>query len=306
MDSLTFGHVLRILRTTAGISLRTMAKRVHLSPAYLSQVELGKQPPPTHERMVKIAEIIGIPVSVLSEMSNRPNPEVMLLLQGHSELNKLIKSACDIGLEYRDILEIISLMQDLGRTGFRKFIHYGVNHTSNFKPPGNGNMPPEEAQKQTSQIEYSEFVNPRLVFTNLNFAEKDDLLRFLIDKAGSIYHSLNVNQVYDELMVHESETSSGLGNGLAVPHLFVHDLKRTILAIGRIPDGIDFDAIDKKPVYLVCVILSNPKEYRLHLYLLAFLARRLQHSSFIKNLTKAKSKTQIASLLFSNVPSSMN
>ena len=49
---------------------------------------------------------------------------------------------CDIGLEHRDILEIIALMRDLGGSGFRKFIHYGVNHSLDFKPPGSGNFYP--------------------------------------------------------------------------------------------------------------------------------------------------------------------
>ena len=79
MDSLMFGHTLRMLRTTAGISLRTLAKKIDVSPAYLSQVELGKLPPPTHNRITTIAETIGIPVSMLIEMSQRPNPEVILL-----------------------------------------------------------------------------------------------------------------------------------------------------------------------------------------------------------------------------------
>lgn len=306
MDSVMFGHVLRMLRTTAGISLRKMAKRIHVSPSYLSQVELGKQPPPTHDRIAKIAEAIGVPVSLLFEMSDRPNPDVMLLLQGHRELNDLIRLTSEIGLEYRDILEIITLMQNLGGSGFRKFIHYGVNHPSDFKPPGNGSLYPETVHKKKQQMEYSRFVNPHLVFTSLDFTKKDDLLRFLAEKVSSIYHSFNVNRVYAQLMAREAETSSGLGNGVAIPHLFVNGLNRTVLVIGRIPSGVDFDAIDMKQVYLVCLILSDPKEYQSHLNLLAFLARKFLNPIFINNLMKAKSKKHIVSLLFANPSSSMN
>ena len=97
-----------------------------------------------------------------------------------------------------------------------------------------------------------------------------------------------------------------MDNGVAIPHLFVNGLNRTIFAFGRIPDGVDFDAIDKKPVYFVCLILSDQKDYRSHLNLLAFLARRFQNPTFIKNLIKAKYKKHIVSLLFNNAPSSMN
>lgn len=301
-----FGHTLRMLRTAAGISLREMAKRIDVSPAYLSQVELGKQPPPTYDRISKIAQIIGIPVSSLLEMSNRLNPEVLLLLQGRPELNELLQSACKIGLRSRDILEIIALMRELGGSGFRKLIHYGVNHSSDFKPPGNGGFYPEVIHELKHQMEYSELVNPRLVFSNLDFAEKGDLLRFLMEKVGSIYHSFNVYKVYDKLMVREAETSSGLGNGVAIPHLFINDLNRTIITISRIPEGIDFNSIDKKPVYLVCLILSNQKAYRSHLNLLALLARRFQNPTFINEVLKAKSKKHIVSLLFNIAPPSEN
>ena len=99
-------------------------------------------------------------------------------------------------------------------------------------------------------------------------------------------------------MIRESETSSGLGNGVAIPHLFVDDLDRTVIAIAKIPEGIDFDAIDKKPVYLICLILSGQKDYRLHLNLLAYLAQKLQYPTYLNKVLKAESKKQILSLLF--------
>jgi transcriptional regulator with XRE-family HTH domain len=128
MYQLMFGHTLRMLRTTAGISLRTLAKKVDVSPAYLSQVELGKLPPPTFERITKIAETIGIPVSLLIEISHRPNPDTILLLRGHQELNSLIETIVDIGMESKDVYELISLMRQLNGGGFRNLMHYGTEH----------------------------------------------------------------------------------------------------------------------------------------------------------------------------------
>ena len=101
MNELMFGYTLRMLRTTAGISLRTLAKNIDVSPAYLSQVELGKLNPPTHERITKIAETIGIPVSLLIEMSHRPNPDTIMLLRRHHGLDELIRLTFEMGLKYR-------------------------------------------------------------------------------------------------------------------------------------------------------------------------------------------------------------
>lgn len=298
MHKLMFGHTLRMLRTTAGISLRTLAKKMDVSPAYLSQIELGKLPPPTYNRITKIADTIGIPVSLLIEMSHRPNPDTILLLRGHQELNELIKLTFDIGLESRDIFELIALMRELGGSGFRKLVHYGVDHSSDFIQAGRGKFYPEFSPSTINQMAYSEWANPRLVFKKLEFTEKSDLLRYLIEKIGVIYSSFDLDRAHEKLMSNEAEDSSGLGNGVAIPHLFVDELDQTILAIARIPEGIDFSAIDKKPVYLVCLILSNPESYQSHLNLLAYFARKFQRPTFREEILKADSKKSILSMLF--------
>jgi len=298
MNQLMFGHTLRMLRTTAGISLRALAKKMEVSPAYLSQVELGKLSPPTHDRMTKIAETIGIPVSLLIEMSHRPNPDTILLLRGHQELNELIKTAVDIGLESRDILEIASIMRKLGDSGFRKLVHYGADHSSEFMQPGSAKDSLELSPYPLNQLALSELVNPRLVFKRLEFTEKSDLLRYMIEKIGTICGSLSSDRTYKNLMSNEAEDSSGLGNGTAIPHLFVDELDQTIISIARIPEGIDFCAIDEKPVYLVCLILSDPESQQNHLNLLAYFARKFQIPTFMDEILKADSKKSILSMLF--------
>ena len=66
------------------------------------------------------------------------NKELSSVLLYHQELNELIKLTYDIGLESRDIFEIISLMRKLGGEGFRKLINYGGDHSSDFIKAGKG------------------------------------------------------------------------------------------------------------------------------------------------------------------------
>lgn len=298
MDSLMFGHTLRMLRTTAGLSLRTLAKKIDVSPAYLSQIELGKLPPPTHSRITKIAEIIDISVSMLIEMSNRPNPEIILMMQERKELKELIKLTLDIGLDSRDIYEINALMRKLGGSGFRKYLHFGVEHSSDFMQKASSGSRKYVSTQSINRKALSEWVNPQLVFPKLDFTKKSDLLLYLMKKIGAIYRSLNINLIHEELLIRESETSSGLGNGVAIPHLFVENLDRTVIAVAKIPKGMDFDAIDQRPVYLICLILSSQKDHRLHLNLLAYLAQKLQYPAYLKKVLKTESEKQLLSLLF--------
>jgi len=293
-----FGHTLRMLRTTAGISLRSLAKKIDVSPAYLSQVELGKLNPPTHDRITRIAETIGIPVSLLLEMSHRPNPDTIMLLRGHYGLNEFIKSAFDIGLEDRDLREINALMQKLGGGGFRKLIRYGLEHSSDFIKIGKGRLSPEARSSPAYHMSLSSLSNPQLVFKKLAFTEKSDLLRYMLEKISLTNNSFDLGQVYNDLISNEAEDSSGLGNGVALPHLFVNELDRTIIAVARVPEGIDFKALDKKAVFIVCLILSNPRSCQSHLNLLAHFARKFQRPMFVDDVLNANTKKNILSLLF--------
>ena len=297
MNELMFGHTLRMLRTTAGISLRTLAKKIDVSPAYLSQVELGKLPPPTHNRITKIAETIGIPVSLLKEMSHRLNPETDLLLRDHQELNDLIKVIFDIGLKPKEIIEITALMRTLGGDGVRKLIQFGKQHSFDFMEERNINRSLEDTFLFKKQIVSSEIMNQHLVFKQLEFKNKTKLLRFILEKVGIVYSSLNIDHIYKNLMIKEAETSSGLGNGAAIPHLFVDGLEQTIISVARIPNGIDFCAIDNEPVFLVCLMLSDPHSHQQHLNLLAYFARKFQMPAFMDDILKANSKKSILSLL---------
>lgn len=306
MYQLMFGHTLRMLRTTAGISLRTLAKKVDVSPAYLSQVELGKLPPPTFERITRIAETIGIPVSLLIEISHRPNPDTILLLRGHQELNSLIETIVDIGMESKDVYELISLMRQLNGGGFRNLMHYGTEHSSEFRQEGRSQLSQEVLPSPINPMAFSKLADPRLVFKRLEFNEKGELLHYMIEKIGTVFSSLDLEHVYKKLMSDEEEVSSGLGNGVAVPHLFVDELDQTIIAIARIPGGIDFRAIDRKPVYLVCLILSDPNSYQNHLNLLAFLARKFQIPMFTDEILRAGSKKSILSMLLNGNDMNIN
>lgn len=147
---------------------------------------------------------------------------------------------------------------------------------------------------------------PGLVFKKLECTDKNDLFLYMVENISKIYgDSFDWVGVYQELVAREIENSSGLGNRVAIPHLFVEGLEQTIVAIARIPKGIDFSAIDKKPVSLVCLILSNPESSQSHLILLAYLARKFQFPAFMEKILKAGSKKSILSMLFGGDDTSM-
>ncbi len=71
-----FGSTLRLLRLGAGVGLRSLAEEIGVSGAYLSRVEHGHDPPPTTDRLVQVAQVLGIPPETLLELADRVNPAI--------------------------------------------------------------------------------------------------------------------------------------------------------------------------------------------------------------------------------------
>jgi PTS system nitrogen regulatory IIA component len=99
-----------------------------------------------------------------------------------------------------------------------------------------------------------------------------------------------------ELLEREAKTGSGIGGGVAVPHAYLEELKTMIVAFVRIPDGLDFDATDGKPVNLAVALLGPRSAENLHLRLLARIAKLLSYKSFRNRLLEASGPAEIISI----------
>ena len=85
--------------------------------------------------------------------------------------------------------------------------------------------------------------------------------------------------VYDALLKRESIGSTGIGHGIAIPHCRSIVLDQVYLVVGRSKQGVDFEAIDKKPVHLFFMLLAPPLDpgtvYLITLGKIAHVARKL-------------------------------
>lgn len=72
----SFGNILRDLRLKAGVGLRELATRIHKSPGYLSDVELGQVPPPSEKMILDIADAIGVDKNILLFAAKKVDPEI--------------------------------------------------------------------------------------------------------------------------------------------------------------------------------------------------------------------------------------
>src|SRR5688572_8084282 len=104
--TMTFGATLRLLRIEAGLSLRELAQRIGVSGAYLSRVENGHDAVPTPDRLVAIADVLGLPRSVLVELARQAGPAVDGWLQRTPEAGALLLEMARRGLTGWQIAQV--------------------------------------------------------------------------------------------------------------------------------------------------------------------------------------------------------
>ena len=125
--------------------------------------------------------------------------------------------------------------------------------------------------------------------------DRDSVIRELVDalSAAGKLGSAKAEAVTKAVITREEEASTGLGKGVAVPHVKCDGLSDTIAAIGRSSDGIDFASLDKKPTYTVILLLSPAGNPDKHLQAMESIFRNLQNDDFRRFLRQAQTAGKI-------------
>jgi len=109
--------------------------------------------------------------------------------------------------------------------------------------------------------------------------------------------SLDSAAVVDVLLDREKLGSTGIGEGIAIPHGKMASLERLIVSFGRSTRGVDFEALDGKPAYLFFLLMAPENSAGQHLKALAKISRMLKDETFRQSLMKAESKTDLYNLI---------
>ena len=125
---------------------------------------------------------------------------------------------------------------------------------------------------------------PELIKVNLEAEDKDEAFEELVDHLCHTGSSGIREDVLDALLEREAKMSTGIQKGIAIPHgsTTAVDTVRGVLGISR--KGIDYDALDGEPVYLLFMIVAPPQETEKHLRILKRLAELLENPQFYIDL----------------------
>ena len=122
---------------------------------------------------------------------------------------------------------------------------------------------------------------------------------FLHDLAHRAALLLKVDDdtVSSALLKREELGSTGVGNGVAIPHVRLEQVKKPFAIMARLKEPIEFDAIDGQPVDLVCLLLLSKENEQAQLNVLAAVARRLRTPELLEQLRRAPNRVVLYNLM---------
>lgn len=135
-------------------------------------------------------------------------------------------------------------------------------------------------------MKISDFLSPASAITEHRAIDKVQLLKELAARAAVTLH-LSPDDVASAILKRERLGSTGMGNGVAIPHARIRDLKRPFGILARLTHPIEFDAVDDHPVDIVFMLLAPADPEGEQLNALACIARALRNPDLVSNLRHA-------------------
>jgi PTS system nitrogen regulatory IIA component len=145
-------------------------------------------------------------------------------------------------------------------------------------------------------MEIRDILSPEAVMCGLKVANKKQALQEM-SRQAAIVTSLNEKRIFETLLERERLGTTGVGNGIAIPHGKLSELNRLYGVFARLEKPIDFDAIDEQPVDLVFLLLAPEGAGADHLKALARVSRLLRDAPTCEKLRGAKTADGLYLLL---------
>jgi PTS system nitrogen regulatory IIA component len=142
-----------------------------------------------------------------------------------------------------------------------------------------------------------DLLRPDYILGALQSDKKRDVLLELLAPFLKRYPNLDAETALSVLMEREKLGSTGIGEGIAIPHGKLAGLDDLVVCFGKSAAGIDFNAMDGKPVHLFFLLLAPENSAGQHLKTLAKISRMLKDSRFRTKLIDAKSGDEIFKII---------
>lgn len=149
-------------------------------------------------------------------------------------------------------------------------------------------------------LNISEILKPEAIMMEMKAREKLAAIKELVDYMVANKFVEDGEEFVKALGKRENLESTGIGDGIAIPHARTNAVKGLILAFARSPKGVDFSAIDGKPSHLIFLIASPDDKKSEYIVALAKLSRLLRKHDVREQLKRADSPKEILDIIKKN------
>jgi PTS system nitrogen regulatory IIA component len=143
----------------------------------------------------------------------------------------------------------------------------------------------------------SEILNKHLLIPNLQSKNKKGVLEELAGVLVNQGKLPDLEHVVEVLLDREKLGSTGIGDGIAIPHGKIRDLRQVVTSFGRSREGVDFESIDQKPTHLFFLLVAPENSAGIHLKALARISRLLKDPNFRRRLMEAEGAEELFEII---------
>ena len=138
-----------------------------------------------------------------------------------------------------------------------------------------------------------DFLDENLIEIDLQALDKRGAIEEMVSLMARAGVIRNLDRMVNILMEREDLGSTGIGQGVAIPHGIVDEISQALGTFGRSREGIDFNALDNQPVDLLFVLIAPKGDAGIHLKSLARVSRLLMDLDLRQRLREATSKEEV-------------
>lgn len=128
-------------------------------------------------------------------------------------------------------------------------------------------------------------------------ASKRDALEMLIEAVGANPAVTDIVAFRKAVYEREAIMSTGIGDGIAIPHVRIPEVVEATLGVGVAPSGIDFETLDNQPVYVLVLFATPANSDKEYLRLLAQVMLSLRNKELFEGLCACRTREQVLALL---------
>lgn len=283
MQGIAFGPTIRLLRQAKGISLRELARQLGVSPAFLSQIEAGRQHKIPRARIVQVAEMLGVSEGYLLGTARQMHPELMKFMSETPEAAEFMLTAMRSGLIAEDFTQLREIVSDKKRrTGVLKAI-----------PAAKKKAGPGESAS------LAEYVDATLCHAAVQVQNKERLLQRFVKEVTKKAKNVSADELLARLEKREEQAPTSIGGGVAIPHAFVHGIEHPVVGAFLLQRAIPYGPTDADKVKTVFFLVGREGQTEHHLPILARIARLCSTPEFLQVLSKARTSREVHKIIVS-------